>query len=132
MVAKVAHAREAFPKEVAFAADLHGRYDTTSGKRLTKAMEPFRLLWLEEPVPAENVDAIRQLRGLSHHAGLLRRKPFPAARLREVLEKRAGTTRLRAAERDVAGRDAGRDALPGRAGREIEPTAWWPSVGARA
>ena len=28
-------------------------------------MEPFNLMWLEEPLPAENVDALRQVRARS-------------------------------------------------------------------
>lgn len=41
---------------------MHGRYDAIAGKRVAAAVEPFRLLWLEEPVPAENIDAMRDIR----------------------------------------------------------------------
>jgi galactonate dehydratase len=89
MVGKVAHAREAFPKEVDVAADMHGRYDATTGKRVAKAMEPFRLLWLEEPVPAENVDAMRDVRASTTTPICCGENLFLRHGFREVLEKRA-------------------------------------------
>ena len=50
--------RESLPKEIELAVDMHGRYDLGTGKRVAKELEPFRLTWLEEPVPAENIDAM--------------------------------------------------------------------------
>ncbi len=47
---------------VDLAIDMHGRYDTASGIRVARAMEPFNLLWLEEPVPPENVAAMREVK----------------------------------------------------------------------
>ncbi len=41
------------------AADVHTRLDVPSAIRLAKALESYHLMWLEEPVPAENVDAMR-------------------------------------------------------------------------
>jgi L-alanine-DL-glutamate epimerase-like enolase superfamily enzyme len=34
----------------------------TSAIRLAKDLEPFRLMWLEEPVPPENIDAMREIK----------------------------------------------------------------------
>ena len=62
MVAKVCAIREAVGPHIDVAMDLHGRYDTSSGIRIAQALEPFRLLWLEEPVPPENVDAMREVK----------------------------------------------------------------------
>jgi galactonate dehydratase len=89
MVAKVAYAREQFPKQVDIAADMHGRYDTTTGKRVAKAMEPFRLLFLEEPVPAENVDAMREVRASSNTPICCGENLFLRHGFRPVLEKQA-------------------------------------------
>ena len=61
MVAKATAIREAVGSEIDVAMDLHGRYDTISGIRIAKAMEPLNLLWLEEPVPPTNVDAMREV-----------------------------------------------------------------------
>lgn len=41
------------------AADVHTKLDVPSAIRLAKALESYHLMWLEEPVPAENVDAMR-------------------------------------------------------------------------
>lgn len=62
MVKWVAHTRESFPANVDLACDMHGRYDAPTGKKVAKALEPFRLLWLEEPVPAEDIDAMADIR----------------------------------------------------------------------
>jgi galactonate dehydratase len=89
MLAKVAFTRELFPKEIDLAVDMHGRYDTTTGKRVAKALEPFRLLWLEEPVPAENVDAMREVRASTSTPICCGENIFMRWGFREVLEKRA-------------------------------------------
>jgi galactonate dehydratase len=62
MVSWVRHIRESIPKEMDLAADMHGRYDATTGKQVAIAVEPYRLLWLEEPVPAEDIDAMADVR----------------------------------------------------------------------
>ncbi len=62
MVERVAAVREAVGPGVDLAIDMHGRYDLTSGIAVARALEPFRLMWLEEPVPPENVAALREVR----------------------------------------------------------------------
>lgn len=62
MVEKVAFVRKSFDPKIDVAVDMHGRYDMTTAKRVAKEMEPFKLLWLEEPVPPENIDAMRDVR----------------------------------------------------------------------
>src|SRR5438445_10420998 len=62
MVRWVRRTRETIPKEMDLAVDMHGRYDATSGKRAAIELEPYRLLWLEEPVPPENIDAMADIR----------------------------------------------------------------------
>src|SRR6478752_154441 len=62
MVRWVKHVRESIPKEMELACDMHGRYDAGTAKRVAKELEPFRLLWLEEPVPPENVEAMVNIR----------------------------------------------------------------------
>jgi L-alanine-DL-glutamate epimerase-like enolase superfamily enzyme len=49
-------------RDVAVAADVHTRLDVPSAIRLARDLEPFHLLWLEEPVPPENVDAMREVK----------------------------------------------------------------------
>jgi len=43
------------------AADLHTRLDKHSAIRLARDLEPFNLMWLEEPVPPENIDTMREI-----------------------------------------------------------------------
>jgi galactonate dehydratase len=62
MVKWVSHVHEAKPADMALACDMHGRYDATTGKKVAKELEPFRLMWLEEPVPAEDIDAMADIR----------------------------------------------------------------------
>ena len=44
-------------------------------------LEQYHLMWLEEPVPAENIDAMREVKRAHHHADLRRRESLPAPRL---------------------------------------------------
>lgn len=89
MVAKVAFTRELYPKEIDLAVDMHGRYDTITGKRVAKALEPFRLMWLEEPVPAENVDAMREVHESTSTPICCGENVYLRWGFREILEKRA-------------------------------------------
>ena len=43
------------------AADLHTRLDEHSAIRLARDLEQLQLMWLEEPVPPENIDAMREI-----------------------------------------------------------------------
>ncbi len=54
--------RDAIGFEIDLAIDCHGHFDLPSAITFARALEPLRLLWLEEPVPAENVDALAQVR----------------------------------------------------------------------
>jgi galactonate dehydratase len=62
MVREMRHIRDSIPKEMDLAVDMHGFYDAPTGKRVAQAAEEFRLLWLEEPVPAEDIDAMADIR----------------------------------------------------------------------
>ena len=62
MYNQIAGVREAVGSKVDICVDMHGRYDTTTGKRVAKMMEPLKLLFLEEPFPAENPEAYKIVR----------------------------------------------------------------------
>jgi galactonate dehydratase len=89
MVDNVAFMRENLPKNVDLAVDMHGRYDATTGKRVAKEMEQFNLLWLEEPVPPENVDVMRDIRQSTHTPICAGENLYLRFGFRELLEKRA-------------------------------------------
>jgi galactonate dehydratase len=59
MVDQMTAARMEVGPNIDICADMHGRYDLPTGKKVAELMEPLNLMWLEEPVPAENVDAYR-------------------------------------------------------------------------
>ncbi|MEM7047039.1 MAG: mandelate racemase/muconate lactonizing enzyme family protein [Pseudomonadota bacterium] len=63
-VDKVAKLREALPDEADIMVDLHGPPWLTVPDAIAmgKALEPFRLLFLEEPLPPENLQGYAQLR----------------------------------------------------------------------
>jgi galactonate dehydratase len=89
MLAKIAFTREHYPKNFDLAVDMHARYDATTGKRVAKEVEPFKLMWLEEPVPAENVDAMREVRESCHTPICCGENIYMRWGFREILEKRA-------------------------------------------
>jgi galactonate dehydratase len=89
MLRKVTFLRESFDKRVDVAVDMHGRYDLGTAKRVAAALEPFRLLWLEEPVPPENIDAMRDVRESTRTPICCGENLFLRHGFREVLEKRA-------------------------------------------
>ena len=47
--------------EVEVACDLHTRLDKHSAIRLARDLEHLKLMWLEEPIPPENVDTMREI-----------------------------------------------------------------------
>ena len=54
--------REAIGYDVDLAIDCHGQFDLPSAIPLARAVEDLRLMWLEEPLPAENIGALAQVR----------------------------------------------------------------------
>lgn len=62
IVRRVQFVRESFPRETQLCVDGHGRFDLPTARRLAKEFEQFDLLFFEEPVPAENVRALRDVR----------------------------------------------------------------------
>jgi galactonate dehydratase len=89
MVAKVAFVRESYPKNFDIAVDMHARYDTVTGLRVAKELEPFKLMWLEEPVPAENIDAMREVCASTSTPICCGENVFLRWGFREIFEKHA-------------------------------------------
>jgi len=44
------------------AVDLHWNFSPETAERLCRAIEPYGLAWVEDPLPPENTDAMRELR----------------------------------------------------------------------
>ncbi|MFN8357164.1 MAG: mandelate racemase/muconate lactonizing enzyme family protein [Spirosomataceae bacterium] len=61
MYDQMAAAREAVGPNIDICADMHGRYDAVTGEQVAKMLEPLKLMWLEEPIPAENPEAYKKI-----------------------------------------------------------------------
>ena len=57
--------REAIGPEIDLAIDCHGHFDLPTAVTLAKEVEKARLLFLEDPVPDENIDAMAQVNAAS-------------------------------------------------------------------
>mgnify|MGYP001273022271 CR=1 FL=1 len=61
MYDQISAARQAVGPNIDVCVDMHGRYDAVTGEKVAKMMEPLNLMWLEEPIPAENPDAYKKI-----------------------------------------------------------------------
>ncbi len=59
MYDQVAAARQAVGPLIDICIDMHGRYDVPTAHQVARRLEPLNLMWLEEPIPAENVDSYK-------------------------------------------------------------------------
>lgn len=57
----VAAVRQAVGQGIGVAIDCHWNYGVSAAVELARALEPYRLLWLEDPVPPENLEALVQV-----------------------------------------------------------------------
>jgi galactonate dehydratase len=57
MYNQIAAVRKAVGSKIDICVDMHGRYDAVTGHQVAKRFESLNLMWLEEPIPAENVEA---------------------------------------------------------------------------
>jgi galactonate dehydratase len=89
MIDKVRFMRESLPSNIELAVDMHARYDLPTAKRVAKEMEPFRLVWLEEPVPPENIDAMKNVRDSTHTPICCGENIYMRWGFRELFEKQA-------------------------------------------
>jgi galactonate dehydratase len=63
---RVAAIRRACGKDFDIAVDFHGRVHKTMARALAKELEPFRLMFIEEPVLPQNNEALREI---ANHCG---------------------------------------------------------------
>lgn len=57
--------RQAVGEEVDLMADANGAYDAATAIRVARALEPVDLLWLEEPVPPDDLDGYRRVHSMT-------------------------------------------------------------------
>jgi len=89
MVKWVDHVKGMIPASMDFACDMHGRYDAPTGKKVAKVLEPFRLLWLEEPVPPEDINALVDIRHSTTTPICVGENIYMRWGYKEIFEKRA-------------------------------------------
>ena len=63
-VQRVAMVREAVGPNVGIAVDFHGRVHRPMARMLVKELEPYRLMFIEEPVLSENREALKEIAAL--------------------------------------------------------------------
>lgn len=61
----VAKVREAVGKNVDILIEGHGRFDVPTGIKIAKELEQFKPMWFEEPVPPNNIEALKAVRDKS-------------------------------------------------------------------
>lgn len=59
----IAAIRERLGPDVDLALDCHWAFDVPSALRLGRALEPFDLMWFEDPVPSRNAPALARIAG---------------------------------------------------------------------
>lgn len=85
----VSEMREALGPEFGLALECHARYDTESAIQIAKAVEPFRPMWLEEPVSPDNPDAMAKVRSHSRIPIAAGENVYTRYGFRPYLEKQA-------------------------------------------
>ncbi len=65
IVRRTARVRAAIGNSIDFAVDGHGRFDVPSAIQLARELAPFKLMWLEEPVPPDSIEALARVRAAS-------------------------------------------------------------------
>lgn len=63
-VERVAVVREAVGPNIGIAVDFHGRVHRPMARMLVKELEPYRLMFIEEPVLSENREALKEIAAL--------------------------------------------------------------------
>jgi galactonate dehydratase len=65
MLEPVAAVREAVGDDVELFIDAHGRFDVPTAIRVARALEPYGIVFLEEPTPPLGIDALAEVRSKS-------------------------------------------------------------------
>ena len=89
MVAVTAAVKAAIPRDVMLAVDAHWKFSVNDAIRLAQALEPFDLLWLEDPVPPENLEAQRHVTHSTRTPICTGENLYRKYGYRELIEKQA-------------------------------------------
>lgn len=86
-VARIAEARDAVGMGVGIGVDFHGRVHKPMAKILLKELEPFRPMFVEEPVVAEHLRSLPEIAGNICYPIATGERMFSRYDFREVLER---------------------------------------------
>ena len=88
-VARVAAVRNAVGEKVDLMLDAHGRLDPSTATILAKELEPYNLLFFEEPIPHENVEMMAWLCAKSNVPIATGERIYTKFGFNQILEKHA-------------------------------------------
>ena len=89
IVNTVAAVRNAVGDHMEIMVEMHTRFDLPTAIRLIEEFEPFKPLWVEEPVPAENMDALREVTQSTNIPICVGENLFLAHQFQTLLDKKA-------------------------------------------
>ena len=89
MVDVVREVRAAVGPDIMVAMDAHWKFGVNDAIKLAQALEPFDLLWLEDPVPPENIEAQRHVTHSTRTPICTGENLYRKHGYRELIEKQA-------------------------------------------
>ncbi|MFV0252978.1 MAG: galactonate dehydratase [Beutenbergiaceae bacterium] len=88
-VARVGALRDAVGFDLDIAVDFHGRVHAPMAGALIRELEPFRPMWIEDPVPADNLGAAIAIARASHVPMAIGERVHTRSEFISLLESRA-------------------------------------------
>lgn len=89
MVELLTAVRSAIGPYIDLAVDCHWTYNTRDAIRMAQAFEPLRLIWLEDPTPPDNVEALKRVTDASPVPICTGENHFTRHGLRELITAQA-------------------------------------------
>ena len=81
--------REAVGRDIMVAMDAHWKFNVNDAIKLAQALEPYDLLWLEDPIPPENIEAQRHVTHSTRTPICTGENLYRKHGFRELIEKQA-------------------------------------------
>lgn len=88
-VKRIANIREKVGEKVDIMVDNHGRFTPAEAISIGKRLEPYRIFFFEEPVPPEDVDALKKVSSSLNMPIATGERLYTRFGFKEVLEKHA-------------------------------------------
>jgi len=85
----ISEVRDAVGKDVDLLIEGHGRFDVPTGIKIAKEIEQFSPMFFEEPVPPDNLEALKAVRDKSPVAISAGERLYTTKEFKELLEMRA-------------------------------------------